>query len=581
MDELAGYFARETGCTPVLGFAEIEDLGGGVEGGRRVTGHMETADLRDWYLRLDSKAGMSWKTAPVPSDPLGRVSFVLATGFGNGSPLPQPSGQWDVYVNGRKAVSIRAVKHSQFWKQGECSLAFTANRIEAAEPFGAIQLSSAATSESWAAFGPALLTVPVSWIEPGRPAMIRVVGTSEQPSDRWLLLAASPRVSYGSDIFPAIEMLAGKPRPTSSGYNVYFGDIHTHSGEVDGYENLTIGCGMGSREDSYRFAQGPGGLDIYALTDHECQVNPARTGEYFALADKYNRDGEFVCLPAYEFTSPFYGHRNVYFRESGGVLFSSLRPTWPGLAEPGPDDVTSPDELWAALDAYGRPAITVPHHPSATSHPLTWDFFSPKYDRLVEVYSSWGSSEYYGDFPRGVSDRYPSLYVRGALDRGYRMGLIASSDGHDGHPGDAQSPFVKHHHLFHHLGSGWVGVLTNEPTRASVYDALHARRCYGTTGVPVGLSFEINGSPMGSEVPYIPAGMAPRIEATCQGTNGIDHLRLVKNGRVVLTVPCHGERSFDLEWEDPDYTRDEPSYYYLRAVQVDHESAWSSPIWVG
>ena len=229
----------------------------------------------------------------------------------------------------------------------------------------------------------------------------------------------------------------------------------------------------------------------------------------------------------------------------------------------------------------GGAVITVPHHTSATSHPLNPDFHNPRYDRLFEVYSCWGSSEYYGDLPRGVSDRWTGGTYRDALQRGQRYGVIASSDGHDAHPGNAQSPLVKHHHMFHFCGSGRAAALAEELTREAIYDALYARRCYATTGVPIVLDVRAGEATMGSELPALDRGEKPRLSMACRGTCGIDHIRIIKNARVVATVPCHGERQYELEWRDEAYERDRPNSYYVRVVQRDRESAWSSPIWIG
>jgi len=37
----------------------------------------------------------------------------------------------------------------------------------------------------------------------------------------------------------------------------------------------------------------------------------------------------------------------------------------------------------------------------------------------------------------------------------------------------------------------------------------------------------------------------------------------------------------NLEWEDREVAADAPHSYYVRVVQVDRESAWSSPVWIG
>lgn len=573
---IAPWVAETCDVEPVYGLAGIEDLGGAIEGGGRVAGFAETHDLREWYVPLGAPRPFRFKTPPVPATNRPAIAFMLSLGFGNGSPLPQSTGQWDIAVNGKHAVSVRVVRHSQLWQQGECRLAFAANRLEAAEPFGSLALSSVITRESFATFGPALLVVPTAWLEAGAEALIEITGRCPVESTRWMQVAALPPILHGTDIYRAVDVLKGTNRAQASGYSVYFGDIHTHSGQVGDGCNAP-GCGMGTREENYAYAKGPGGVDFYALTDHEYQFeNDA--DDYFGLAEKHNEDGRFVCLPAFEHTSICYGHRNVYFRGPGGIVVNANREG--GGPRMDLSVATTPTELWQALDANGVDAITVPHHPSATSHPLTWDFHNPRYDRLAEVYSVWGSSEYYGDFPRGVSDRYRTLTVRDGLARGYRVGLIASADGHDGHPGNAQSPLVKHHHQFHHLGSGRAAVLVKEFARDAVFEALHDRRCYATTGTPIGLDFRVNGEPMGSELAAM-TKRRPELHIACEGTNGIDHIRVMKNGRVVHTEPVYGAFRHALAWEDTAYRAAEAASYYVRVVQVDRESAWSSPVWVG
>ena len=576
--EIRDHVARRVGSSLVNGFAAMVDPGGARGPGDRVAGFMETHDRREWTLALSAAEGMTWQTQAVPEATCRAVSFVLSVGFGNGSPLPQPSGAWAIHVNGRHACSVRVVKHSQLWRGGaSCSFAFAANRIEAAEPFGSLTLSSIIRDESFAAFGPALLTVPAEWLTPGSPATIRVATECCADSTRWLQVATAPGIVDQSDIYRAADLLTDARVPEIGGSHVYFGDIHTHSGQV-GDDTTNKGCGYGTREGNYAYARGPGGLDFYSLTDHEWQIGQDEVAGYLGLADEHNEDGRFVCLAGFEFTSLLYGHRNVYFRGPGGTVVNATRG-W-GRPTKEPAQALHPEELWGALEQTGVPFITVPHHPSAASHPFNWSIFSPTHDRLVEVYSAWGSSEYYGDFPRGVSDRYRSLTVRDGLGRGYRFGIIASADGHDGHPGNAQSPLVKHHHLFHHCGSGWAGVFCEELTREAVFDALHARRCYGTTGVPIVLSFEVNGRPMGSEIAPDADGRVV-VRVSCRGANGIDHVRIVRNGRVAHTVPCHGERRAEIEWQDVAYVPSAPGVYYARVVQIDRESAWSSPVWVG
>jgi len=410
--EVAEHIARTFGITAIAGFDEMLRCGGR-PGGRYVTPFLETGEDREWFLPLTADGPLVWQSAAVPADPAERVGFVFGLGFGNGSPLPQPTGRWDIEVNGRKPVSVRVVKHSQRWQSDECTLAFSAHRIEAAPHHGSLHLSSALADEAFAAFGPAMLVVPAAWVEPGKPARITITGHCRGPSTRWLMMTPAPNMFKDADVYRLLEVLAGA-RPTVGGLPVYFGDIHTHSGVYRCQPSG--GCGTGTREENYEYAAGPAAIDFYCLSDHECQVEPDGVEAFFALADRYNRPGTFATLGGYEFTSIVYGHRNIYFRGSGGTIFNAAKD-WYTMATDYAD-ATTVDQLWPALEACGVPFLSVPHHPPAASHPFNWDLFNPKYERLVEVYSVWGSSEYYGDVPRGISDRHPGMYVREALRRG-------------------------------------------------------------------------------------------------------------------------------------------------------------------
>jgi len=434
-----------------------------------------------------------------------------------------------------------------------------------------MKLSTVIRDEVQAAFGIGLLRIPSAWVTPGDRAYIEVrPATDNQSSKRYFYLGTGLWLMQVY-LEEALSLLNNEPK-TASGYNLYFGDIHTHSGQKCNLPGEN-GCGYKTRDENYRNARDCGGLDFYSLTDHEWQIEPDTVDDYYALPDKYETPGEFVCLPAFEHTSVLYGHRNVYFK-NGGLIVNNNRQL-AGYPTLNPDDSITPGELFERLEASGLEFFTVPHHPSAASHPFSWDFFNA-HDRLCEIYSCWGSSDYYGDYPRGESDRHPHLCVSEALKRGLKFGIIASSDGHCGYPGDETSKYPEHPHQFHPCGSGRAVVLAKSLTRDEVYDALYARRCYGTTGPPIGLDFTINGALMGETIKCV----APRIGLKVAGSNGIDHIRILKDGRVVYSEQAYGAHEHVLEWVDSTYSIGQGAAYTVRVVQRDNESAWSSPIWV-
>ena len=570
--EISDYVAESAQGVVVSGFSQMINQGGARFGCERMAGFYEIHDLREWVLECGARQGMRFLSDELPKavdKPY--VIFALSMGFGNGSPLPQPSGKFEVYVNGNYCLSIRKVNHSQLWKCGDCMLAFSMRRCETAPPYCSMKLSSTIKDESQAAFGVGMLRVPASFAKGGERACIEIRPASDNSDSRRYFYLGVGASLFQANIEEALKMLKGE-RLTASGYNLYFGDIHTHSGQNKDWPGEN-GCGRKTWAENYDNARYSGGLDFYALTDHEYQFEPGFEREYFALADKYETPDEFVCLPAYEHTNLLYGHRNVYFRRGGLLVNNNRRPGGTPTIEP--DDCVTPAELFGRLEESGLEFMTVPHHPSAASHPYTWDFFNP-HDRLCEIYSVWGSSDYYGDFPRGVSDRHPHLYINEMLKQGLKFGIIASADGHEGYPGDESSPYPVHPHQFHFCGSGRAVVLAKSLTRDDVYDALYARRCYATTGTPIGLDFSIYGAVMGETVECGP----PQLSIKIKGSNGLDHLRILKNGRVIHSEPLFGAHEYSLEWEDKKRKNYEPASYTIRVVQIDRESAWSSPIWV-
>ena len=539
------------------------------------------------HMRPHTKIG--WETCVVPEDARGRDCVaVFAMALGNGSPIPQPSGQFDLIVDGEKALSFRVVKHSQTWRGRDgITLFYHVGKLHAARPDHVLYLDPHLKTESFASFGTAFLRIPAKLATPGKPIGLCVVPRNIQaggfvPSERWFRLDFKPsQAAFRQDLATGINaLLAGRTHPKSGDWNVYFGDLHAHSGQHgDGaYGQLWNACGMGSVEDNYLYARDVSNLDFLGLTDHEDDVYDEKGWELRKeTAGRYEDPGAFAALLCYEWSNYRFGHRNVYYRDLTGPLVYPWREqdirkidadaTW---------DATSPEDLWRALDAWGGRAITVPHHPPFTLHPFSWEYWSEKYDRLVEIYSCWGSSEFAGsELPGRASDRYAGATIRDGLAR-YRFGLIASSDGHDGRPGNNQSPQLKHHHLYHHLGSGRAAVLADALTRESVFDALHDRRCYATTGEPIVMEFSCGGNVMGSE---LPAGTAPSFVCRVTGTCSIASMLIVKNGRAAVSFPV-GTRDEVHCWTDPD-PADGPNYYYLKAVQRDGEMAWSSPIWIG
>ncbi|MFQ5732307.1 MAG: DUF3604 domain-containing protein, partial [Planctomycetaceae bacterium] len=137
-------------------------------------------------------------------------------------------------------------------------------------------------------------------------------------------------------------------------------------------------------------------------------------------------------------------------------------------------------------------------------------------ETAVEVHSAWGTFEW---------------MLEDAFERGYRVAVVANSDGHKGRPGAS------------HPGAGTFGsyggltcILAERLDRDSVWEAYQSRRVYATTGARIGLDVTANESvPMGSVMPVGPQSI-PTFQVAVHGTAAIEHVEFRNAMRVLKTV---------------------------------------------
>ena len=332
--------------------------------------------------------------------------------------------------------------------------------------------------------------------------------------------------------------------------NLYFGDIHGHSRQSDG---------TGTPEDYYAFARDASGLDIAALTDHAdygtIRIEGAPWDRIKAAANAAYEPGRFVTFVGYEWTNWVYGHRNVYFRDGDGPVFRSI------------DDASdTPQELWALLEPYE--AMTIAHHVGGGPIHTDWSIPPGPCEYLVEICSIHGASEEYGG-KACIYHPVQGAFVRDALLKGYRLGIIGSGDTHDGHPGQRSAGT---------LVTGIVGVYAPELTRESIWDAFKRRQVYATSGPKIILNFRVADAPLGSEVTWDPAQGAIPVSLRAIGCDAIEAVEIIRNGVVVHRQEGNGVTAYAmlLDAEPPEG----PLWYYARVFQCDGGMAWSSPVWV-
>ena len=300
-------------------------------------------------------------------------------------------------------------------------------------------------------------------------------------------------------------------------HQLFWGDLHNHN---------SVGLfhySKGSLERTIEIARSH--LDFFAFTghahwhdmpempndghlkwqegfDHHTKLWPT-TKKLMAEA---NNDGEFVAFLGYEWHSAEFGDRSVLYPNDDGELVHANHIS----------------ELVAHAKKSG--ALLIPHHIGYKSglpgRGANWDSIDESVMPLLEIYSEHGGHE---------RDRGPWPYIRHTngprttrntlqygLSIGKKLGVVCSTDDHFGYPGA--------------YGEGLAAVYAEEQTRASIWDALWARRTYGVTGDRIELQFTINGAMMGSTLPQT---NNRHVEVSVRGWDDIAMVEVLRNNRII------------------------------------------------
>ncbi|MBN8216338.1 MAG: DUF3604 domain-containing protein [Spirochaetes bacterium] len=363
-------------------------------------------------------------------------------------------------------------------------------------------------------------------VNEARPPTVEI---QEKPGYRFAI-ARNAKNGLGGRSNPWVE------GPWSGKNHVFFGEIHAHTELSDGIRTA---------DEAYEFSRDSLGLDFAALSDHFEErlpsiVHPSTARWMMAMdaAERHQRPARFVTLLGYEWTGN--PHINIYFRGSRGVCLPSDH-----------DGCQTPRGLYDRLEKEGFPYLAIPHHPKFLSQ-ADWEKAKGPAQRLVEIYSGWGSSE---------TGNGGSVDI--AWASGQKLGVIAGTDCHIGRPGQGNRT---------HEGGGLACVLSPALTREAIFDGLYARQCYGTTGARILLDFSVNGAPMGGECsPATPNELTMR----AIGEAAIKEVEILFNGAPILKENPKNEY---IEMKRSHAGR---GYYGVRITQEDGHRAWSSPIWVG
>jgi hypothetical protein len=323
----------------------------------------------------------------------------------------------------------------------------------------------------------------------------------------------------------------------------------------------------------YRFGRDYAAIDFCSVTDHDFTTTDWMWKDIQRATREFYEPGRYVTFLGYEWsgTSDVGGDHNVFttnetmplYRSYTGYNYRNLRMYH------GPNKMAGHvEDLFRLLGENFRDEnlLVIPHYGGRQGNP---EWHNPDLQRGIEVFSDHRRSE---------------NWVATFLEKGYRIGIVASTDNHSGNAGygvrRADREVGEDRETFSRFspaerGTALMAVYAESFDREGVFQGIYHRRTYATTGERIVLRFSVNGLPMGSE------GRArgpAAIEVSAIGTAGLKTVRIVKNGKIIHAVDPPGN-TVDFEYEDRSGEAG-PAYYYVDLVQDDGEKAISSPVWL-
>ncbi len=358
-------------------------------------------------------------------------------------------------------------------------------------------------------------------------------------------------------------------------HHLYWGLFHGESDRYDSTDNI---------ENCLRHFRDEKAFHFYGVSPFESQEetsNEVWKSVTQNIVD-FNENDRFVTFLGFQWQgeNSTEGSRLILFSKEGKSILrkkdiknSSLKKIYKNFA---------PKEI-----------LSIPTFTMAQGNAYDFENFDPEFERVVEIYNAWGSSE----TTKKEGNPIPILSTNGfledsngtvqkALQKNCRFGFVGG--GLDDR-GFYSSLFESDQEQY---PAGLTGIIAAGHTREAFFEALYKRSCYATTGERIILGFTLAGIPMGQEVSTAdkPGLTINRhLSGYVAGTSKLAVVEIIRNGKVIKTFEPSGY-AIDFTWDDmtslekialPSPDKRPPfAYYYLRVTQEDGHMAWSSPIWV-
>lgn len=362
------------------------------------------------------------------------------------------------------------------------------------------------------------------------------------------------------------------------GNMLFWGELHDESTRFNSGEQI---------ESSLRYFRDDRSLQFYSTSSFEDEEETP--SDIWKLVNtcvtEFNEEDRFVTIVGMQWFSDAAdeGCRQFIFAKDNRPILRKKETKWNSLKK-----------IYKAHAV--KEMISIPSITALKGYGYNFDSFAPEYERVVEIYNSFGSSENLAkegnERPFALSKKKTNLEqsegtVIQALNNGCRFGFVAG-----GFDGRAVFKDLIEKDLTTY-SKGLTAILSPVHDRESLFQALYNRHCYATTGERILLAFNIAGKPMGSEISTAtkPGLCYTRfISGYVAGTSEIEKITIYRNGKEFKTLD-HPKSFVEFSLEDSDHyekhllsPREDTGhpflYYYLKVIQKNGHIAWSSPIWI-
>lgn len=347
-------------------------------------------------------------------------------------------------------------------------------------------------------------------------------------------------------------------------YNYYFGNIHAHSSYSDGNKDSNTSL-MTTPLQDFNYAKASQQIDFYGISDHNHleagMKSPAYYHQGIADADSATIDGTFVALYGMEWGVIssgghviIYGYDSLIGWESNNydvyVAKTNYASLWQKLNEKQdafaylahPDGGDFGNILANAVNLNADNAIVGIAARSGPAFSTNTSYSNPATGNNITDYNN-------------------------ALKQGYHLGVGLDHDTHNS--------------VFGRQTAGRLVVLATTLTRSSILEAFRKMRFYSSDDWNTEVHFTIDNQQMGSIItqigsPTIAVSITdPDISET---VSSISVYYGVPGSGLSPTILTTATNSSTLSYTDT-IANNTNYYYYLKIVQADGNTIWTSPIW--